>query len=114
MPKAKNRKRAEKTIDQKMEQWHEQRYGAKRDKLSRRELVDLISRLCNFDESAAADLMLLVDEIERSRFETGALDSIVITVRDTAFSYTCESGDACEAMIKAMRAERRKAKHGTA
>jgi hypothetical protein len=89
------------------EQWHEERYGEHRDKLSTEQLKALVEDICgkNYDETAAAALCLLMDEFERSQFDRLHVDSMTITVHDAAFKYTTDHGDAQHAMIATKRRE---------
>lgn len=87
------------------EQWHEERYGELRDKLSDQHLKGLVESICgkNYDAEAAATLCLLMDEIERSQFDRVSLQNIALTIGSAAFGYTDHQRSAEEKLVLAMR-----------
>lgn len=86
---------------------HDDRYGDLRDKLSDEHLKQIVEEICgkNYDEKAAAALVLLVDEVERSQFDTASLQNIAIIVSKAAFRYTEKHSRAIESMVVGMRRE---------
>lgn len=93
--------------NQNVDQWHEERYGQYRDKLSADQLKQIVEDVCgkNYDDVAAAALCLLMDEFERAQFDRMEVASITITVSESAFKYTTKHADAGRAMVVAMRRE---------
>lgn len=87
------------------EQWHQERYGELRDKLSDQHLKGLVENICgkNYDAEAAAALCLLMDEIERSQFDRASLQNIALTVGSAAFGYTDHQRSAEEKLVLTMR-----------
>lgn len=91
--------------DQTNEQWHGERYGDLRDKLSTDSLKKLVEAICgkNWDSESAAALVLLMDEIERSQFDRVEIQNIVLTVGSAAFVYTDHHTSAAEKLVLSMR-----------
>ena len=89
------------------EQWHEDRYGEHRDQLSDEQLKQLVEEICgkNYDEEAAAALVLLMDEFERSQFDRMHVASITITVSTAAFQYTTDRSTAEKNLVATRRRE---------
>jgi hypothetical protein len=87
------------------QEWYEARYGEHRDRLSDERLKQLVEDICgkDYDSEAAAALVLLMDEFERSQFDLAALQNIVITVGSAAFSYTDNRAEAEHKLVLAMR-----------
>lgn len=97
--------------ERKHSEWHENRYGEGRKKirgehLNEKDLEQVVEMICgkNYDAEAATGLILLMDEIERSVFQTLDICSIASTVERAAFKYTLEHNEAVEALVKAQRA----------
>lgn len=87
------------------EQWHEERYGEHRERLSDDCLIKIVEDICgkNYDSEAAAALVLLMDEFERSQFDTRAIQSIANAVSSSAYQYTDHRRSGEEKLILSMR-----------
>lgn len=87
--------------------WHEDRYGEHRDKLSDEHLKQVVEDICgqNYDEQAATALVLLMDEIERSQFDRLHICNIAYLVSHSAFKYTAEHEKAEKNLVASLRRE---------